>query len=322
MLEVRISAYERPELLQRAIESLLRQSCERWSAVVYDDSRSNRVQQYVANLADARVVYVKNQTRLGASQNIDQCFSGYSTSGGQYACILEDDNFMLPGFVEEVHSMFATYNEDIAHFNQRICSAEGTMLPADITTRGRWFSHGRNSPADLKALLLLMEGVSNGGLVWRLDRGVNLQVGASVVETGLHEACRTLLLDRSVRVVDECWLAWTHMEKELTARAAERNRTISRGMQAIRIHVLQTVGLGAVEIARDRAVALEMESRLELNLLQAGYRESTGRLSTTRRFWASGKALALQAVVTNPCGEFLSKARTKNEAVLSSCDHL
>jgi hypothetical protein len=79
-------------------------------------------------------------------------------------------------------------------FNQRINDHVGGLRHASRATRGTWFSAGTVEPLELRATLLFMEGLSNGGLVWALGHATNLQVGGTVRQTGLHEACRSLLI--------------------------------------------------------------------------------------------------------------------------------
>src|SRR6516164_3140408 len=94
--EVRIPTYERPLLLRRAINSLQKQTYQSWKAIIFDDSASFDSQAVVRTIADDRICYVRNHERLGAAGNIDQCFSPISSLDGDYACLLEDDNFWLP----------------------------------------------------------------------------------------------------------------------------------------------------------------------------------------------------------------------------------
>src|SRR5262245_22531900 len=96
--EIRMPACDRPQMLRRAVNSLQAQSYPRWKAIVFDDSTSSDSKDLITSLADDRLIYVRNSRKLGAAENIDQCFSPIKTVGGDYACLLEDDNFLLPNF--------------------------------------------------------------------------------------------------------------------------------------------------------------------------------------------------------------------------------
>src|SRR5262249_8422316 len=178
--EVRIPAYERPEMLRRAVKSLQGQTYPHWRAVVFDDSASSDLRDVILGIADERISYVRNPQKLGAAGNIDQCFSPVRVSGGDYGCLLEDDNFWLPDFLSLIVNHIVKNGWDLILANQRI-SEEGVGLhPANETTRGQWFSAGSVAPLDLRARLFLIEGLSNGGLLWRLGGKTDLRVGPKV----------------------------------------------------------------------------------------------------------------------------------------------
>src|SRR5205823_5500676 len=164
-------------------------------------------------LSDDRVSYIHNPQRLGAAKNIDQCFSPVKLMEGNYACLLEDDNFLLPNFFSLIADYLSGGNWDLVLANQRISDGGACLRPSSETARSGWFSAGPVSPLHLRALLLLMEGLSNGGLIWRLDASVDLQIGPTVHETGLHEACRSLLVDRPFLFVEEALAVWTSMPR-------------------------------------------------------------------------------------------------------------
>jgi hypothetical protein len=307
-----MTAYERPELLRRALESLQAQTYTKWRATVMDDSRSAVVSELVGAMGDERIVYVRNPERLGAAANIDQCFAPNAREGGAYACLLEDDNYWLPDFLGSLSTILAKRPWDLVFANQRIHD-EGVGLRSDSeTTRGRWFAGGAVDPIELRASLFLMEGVSNGGLVWRLGVGVDLRVGPSVRETGLQEACRSLLVDRPFLFMADAHSVWTAMPKERTARSGESNRVIGRGMQAVRDAVLRMHGVEAVARARDLAERMGLQARLVEALAysgrpwlaHAGPREC--RAAAGRMFL---KGLALRCIQRDPCSAFLGSMR-------------
>src|SRR5919108_5937137 len=118
--EIRIPTYERPNLLLRALGSLQAQTYQDWSAVVLDDSIAEDAARIVREFGDARITYVRNSARLGAAGNIDQCFSPLARDGGDFACLLEDDNYWLPDFLSLVASHLKSGRWNIVLANQRI----------------------------------------------------------------------------------------------------------------------------------------------------------------------------------------------------------
>jgi hypothetical protein len=247
--------------------------------------------------------------RLGAAANIDQCFSSVPAFAGHYACLLEDDNYWLPGFLASIVDVLRARQWDTLLVNQRIHEYATGLRPAHETTRGDWFEPGVVQPLTLRASLFFMEGVSNGGLVWRLGGAVNLQVGSQVKETALHEACRSLLVGSPFLFLGDAQAVWSLEPTIRTARAQEPDRVISRGMQSIRQYLLHRHGTGIVQCARLLARSSEQLGRLVQALAYAGSPALAGELLRERKRLAAlflAKGLALRAVQPDPCAKFLS----------------
>jgi glycosyltransferase involved in cell wall biosynthesis len=304
--EVRVPTFERPAMLSRALRSLREQTCSDWSAIVHDDSRTAAAQEVVASLADSRIRYSRNPGRLGAAANIDQCFAPAAQAGGDHACLLEDDNFWQPTFLETAAEALRSTDAALLLMDQRI-NDEGAGLRSDgATTRGGWFVGDRVDPLELRASLMFMEGISNGGLVWRLGAGPDLRVGSGVAYTGLQEACRSLLIKQPLPFVRRADAVWTALPKAQTARRDERNRLISRGMQSVRQYVLRRHGRAIVDAAATTARRLGLEGALAAAVWHSAgaqawqWRDAVG-LDTR----ALLKGVALRATEPDPCRAFL-----------------
>jgi glycosyltransferase involved in cell wall biosynthesis len=308
--EVRVPAFERPAMLLRALQSLQSQTYPHWTAVIHDDSRSAAAEEVVAQLADARIRYRRNPQRLGAAANIDQCFDPAPNAGGQYGCLLEDDNFWQPALLETVAATLRAGAAPLLMVDQRI-NDEGVGLRAGSeTTRGRWFTGDTIEPLALQASLMFMEGVSNGGLVWRLDAGLDLRVGRAVTYTGLQEACRTLLIRQPVPFVRRAEAVWTALPKSQTARRDERNRVIGRGMQGVRRFVLQRRGRAVIDAAAAMGRRLGLSDALAAAVWHsAGARAWHWRDVVGVEPLAWLKGLALRAIEPDPCRDFLDSRR-------------
>lgn len=307
LFEVRIPTFARPDLLRRAVSSLQAQTYPHWRAKIYDDGLTPRGSSH--DFKDDRICYQRNHTRLRAFGNIDQCFSPAPQFGGDYACLLEDDNFWLPDFLSLIASKLKSGEWPVILANQRIANADGSLRPKSETTRGQWFVAGAVEVPTLRASLLLMEGLSNGGLIWRLKGAIDLRVGPSVRYTALQEACRSLLLRNGFLFVAEAEAVWTHADKMDSARATESNRVVNRGFQSVREFVLRHDDRKAVEAAILLASRVDCRTQLLRNLAYCG------RLRTAMRLWPYGmlqllktraKGCALKFVVEDPCNEFLT----------------
>jgi hypothetical protein len=245
---------------------------------------------------------------MGAAGNIDQCFSPQAMLSGNYGCLLEDDNYWLPDFLSELSGSITETNSQLILANQRINDEERGLQGQDVTTRGDWFSDGAVSPLYLRANLLLMEGVSNGGLVWRLDDDIDLRVGSMVKEAGLQEACRSLLVRTPFRFISRALAVWTSVPQSASARAEDTYRTFGRGMQSVRSFVLRCHGRTVVNVARQIAEKRGLNSRLVEALCYSGYPYLAGNLVRGRTYAACrgvAKGLAIRVVQNDPCGNFV-----------------
>jgi hypothetical protein len=312
IFEIRIAACDRPDLLWRAVKSLQAQTYPHWKAIVFDDSSSHTSKDVIQSIADDRISYVRNPKRLGAAGNIDQCFSPTKVLGGDYACLLEDDNFWLPDFLSLIADHINNGRWEIILANQRICEEGVGLRPPRETTRGDWFSTSSVGPLDLRATLLLMEGLSNGGLVWRLGGETDLRVGPQVPEAGLQEACRSLLVKTPFLFIKEPQAVWTLMPKSKSARAAETNRMIGRGMQSVRDFVLRAHGRTIVRIAQPLAEQMGLTSRLVETLAYDGRPHLAGELLRGRTrivCRAFAKGVAIRILEKDACAAFLKSSR-------------
>lgn len=294
-------------MLQRALQSLQAQIYLNWHADVYDDSSTTASREVVENLGDSRVSYSRNPRRLGAVSNVDQCFSPMAIRGGDYGCLLEDDNFWFPNFLSSIVTQLQQRFWNIIQTNQRLCEKNGELHPANETTRGGWFPAGRVELIDLRATLLLIEGVSNSGLVWKLNQKTDLRIGDSVPEAGLNEACRSLLVGEPFLFIEEPLGAYTIIQKSESARADDRDRVISRGMQSIRDHVLATDGTAIFSIADKLAAQHNLFDRLVESLSYCGRPHWIRKYARGRRFRiakAISKGLAVRLLEKDPCEAF------------------
>jgi glycosyltransferase involved in cell wall biosynthesis len=303
--EIRVPTYNRPELLRRALESLLAQTYPHWAATIYDDAWS--AEEVARAIDDDRIRYSRNHQRLGACANMDQCFSPASVSGGNYACILEDDNFWLPDFLSCIAQKLENKPWSLIQANQRIWSQQRGLHPPTETTRGGWFSPGSVDPIQLRAASLFAEGLSTGGVIWKLDGSCNLQV-LNVPDFGLQEVCRSLLVKSPLLFVDDALAAFNFMPKSETARSGDNNRSFGRGMQSIRRFILMDSGPAvikkAIELADDRS---SRSAFLEM-LAHSGYPQQLSGRGMLKAFL---KGAALRMTRTDPCSQFLRELKDR-----------
>lgn len=271
LIEVRVPTYKRPALLKRALESVVAQSYDRWVCIVFDDSPAKEGEAVVASLNDARFQYKPNHERLGGAGNIDRAFSPESLSGGQFACILEDDNWFYSGFLEKNLAVSQDQGADLVLRNQSVwIQTETGVSQTQRTTRGQWFEEGWLNPELLHASLYLFEGISNGGLFWKLDVGIDLRVGPTVSDSGLQEYCRTWQISTPVWFAADPEAVWVSMDNSLVVRSILNHRSFSTGKEIIARIVYRHYGPVSIERAQKIAQRRHKESELRGNLVRAG----------------------------------------------------
>lgn len=98
---VGIPTYNRPEMVQDAIRSLIAQRFADWRAVVSDNrsdgDAGDRVERFVAQLGDSRVTFHRqpaNEGEYGQGR-----FFLTASAGCDYFVILHDDDVLLPGYL-------------------------------------------------------------------------------------------------------------------------------------------------------------------------------------------------------------------------------
>ena len=246
--------------------------------------------------------------------NIDACFAERFARRQGLACLLEDDNTFEPEYLDHVATIMDSTRADVGLFNQRIRERD-VLLPESETTRGEWFSDGWILPEQLHSSLLLMEGLSNGGIVWRPESQIRLKVGETVKLTALHEACRSLLITKPIFYSSRALAVWTRLPTALTARKNEPNRIINRGNQSITDFVIGRYGRKAVDRATDYAIYTGRIPQLILRLLHAGYITAALRVDRAMALRHLGlvlKGWALRRSYSDPCEHFLNDLRSRD----------
>ena len=74
------------------------------------DSPTHEAEMTVHDMNDRRIHYIQNNIRQGAAGNIDLAFDPSSIAACEFAFVLEDDNALLPTFIESNISLMDQYN--------------------------------------------------------------------------------------------------------------------------------------------------------------------------------------------------------------------
>lgn len=117
MVSVIITTYKRPpEILERAIQSVLSQTCRDWELLVVDDSPPDfsqrpQVEAAVRQYEDRGVHYLPHPKNLGANAARN---TGLANAQGEFVAYLDDDDEWLPEKLEKQLEAMEQYGPDTA----------------------------------------------------------------------------------------------------------------------------------------------------------------------------------------------------------------
>ena len=109
-ISVVIPTYNRPNLLSRAIESVINQTYTDYECLVVDDASPADSLSAVDNFDDDRIQYFEHETNQGASAARN---TGIANSKGDYIAFLDDDDEWLPTKLEKQMKLFQDQPDDI-----------------------------------------------------------------------------------------------------------------------------------------------------------------------------------------------------------------
>ena len=113
---VMIPVYNCSRYLPQLLESVLRQDpgAELMQIEVIDDGSTDAdVRQIVGTIGKGRVGYYRQSENVGSLRNFETCLN---RSKGQWIHLLHGDDFVSPGFYNEIKLLFETYPEAGAAF--------------------------------------------------------------------------------------------------------------------------------------------------------------------------------------------------------------
>ncbi len=137
LITVFIPTYRRPQLLKRAIESVLSQTCKELCVLICDNASQDETAEIVARFAkeDPRIQYFCHAENIGMLGNYE---FGFSQIGTEYFSVLSDDDMLLPHFCETALKSFQEYPES-AFFagSSLMITAQGQVFRAPLESWSR-----------------------------------------------------------------------------------------------------------------------------------------------------------------------------------------
>lgn len=92
-VSVVIPTYNRPELLPKAVRSVLAQTFEDFEIIIVDDGLKERAGKVVATFSDPRIRYIQHEVNKGCAGAKN---TGARNAKGEYVAFLDDDDVWLP----------------------------------------------------------------------------------------------------------------------------------------------------------------------------------------------------------------------------------
>ncbi len=118
LVTIAIPAYKSKHLAQ-AIESALRQTYARIELVIVNDKSPEDIASIVNKFDDRRIRYFENERNLGGDDPAENWNKCLSYAQGEYFCLLCDDDYYDPQFVEEMMSL-AILHPSVSVFRSRV----------------------------------------------------------------------------------------------------------------------------------------------------------------------------------------------------------
>jgi glycosyltransferase involved in cell wall biosynthesis len=217
LVHIRTPTYRRTDALRRCLESLRAQSWPDWVCDVFDDDPDGSGRSVCEEIADPRIRYNHNRTQKFASLNIDQCFSSDNPHGAEYFCVVEDDNYVLPEFIESNIGIIRRLNVDLVLRNQYVEFASGTP-DARLSEFGifdEMFVERTYRPDEFRLSVIPGIGVSNGALFWSRRARSRLEIGFPCTAT-LQEYMRTFSIAEDIHVAMTPLAVWAQNGEQTT----------------------------------------------------------------------------------------------------------
>lgn len=116
----------RLDLLQLAIETVLRQDYADWEIVVADNASQDDIRGYVDSLADERVIYLRSETSIPVTDNWNLALSHCS---GDYIIMLGDDDGLLPSYFSHAQELINAHQHPEVLYTGALLYAHPGVLP-------------------------------------------------------------------------------------------------------------------------------------------------------------------------------------------------
>jgi len=137
-----IPSYNRPELLQEAIESVWAQTCLPDEIIIGDDSSDDNTERLInktlIHKSPVPIKYFHHKPALKQTKNVDFLMNAATFD---LLLLLHDDDLLMPNCIEILKEPLLNYPEVVASFgNQFLIKENGTIIKdSDITLNKKYY---------------------------------------------------------------------------------------------------------------------------------------------------------------------------------------
>jgi glycosyltransferase involved in cell wall biosynthesis len=240
MIEIRVPAYKRPELLKRALSSVLAQTSSGWRCIVLDDSPANEGAGIVKYLNDCRIKHLHCSKNIGLLANLRFAFSPHPFfEESRYACVLEDDNYYRPNFISNAMRRLEQSTLDVFCGNSQIAqlSDSGSEIIEERYTLSPIYGDTIREIDLIARLRAYLHGfpVTNLSLVWRLNAGIDFSISDEQYNQIAQEKRRAFAWRGPMIYDPEPNSIWTNFcDRQATATTTRHSRLWRLGDMTIR----------------------------------------------------------------------------------------
>ncbi|HEY7979270.1 MAG TPA: glycosyltransferase family 2 protein [Rhizomicrobium sp.] len=125
LFSVIIPVFNRADVLERAVRSVLEQSCQDFEIVVVDDGSRDHPEQIIESIGDPRVRILHQENRGGAAARN----RGFDEAKGRYVALLDSDDWFLPHHLQKMRALLENTTNTVGYARMVVDRGNGvTML--------------------------------------------------------------------------------------------------------------------------------------------------------------------------------------------------
>lgn len=159
-----IPTYDRPELVARAVASVLAQDYGDFELLVVDDASLRDPAEALSRFADPRIRLIRRDRNGGAAAALN---TGIDQARGELIAILGDDDEFFPTFLSATDRAFAAAPPEVGFSWSGVRVVEDTSEGERLVEEGVWRPEFRDREAALRGFLMSRRIGSNCGVTVR-----------------------------------------------------------------------------------------------------------------------------------------------------------